>query len=267
MAAFRIDARWIWKGNIKLGASIASFATLAGNGTFHTKYGDVKGTCDGVCEHCGLISDGSKIPPCYVFKAYKRYTSRKDGSCSVIDGHARNTLSIMTDPDLSFRQLSDALSRKKTPITACRYSESGEIPKGEIGKVVFRYMCRTASEHPELPFYIYTKRYDVVIPALLNGEVPINLVVLFSVWHEQGAMEFLTVAHLPNVKAFVYCDKNSDPVNGWDEEEYAKIGIMIQTWCMAYKAKGKMNHDVTCDKCQKCFNHRNCHKVIACWDH
>lgn len=249
-----VDARWNYNGNMKVG-NIATWSTLASDRMFETEYGLVQGTCSGCCESCGKAKEGKKRPPCYVFKSYRRK--------SVINGHARNTISIREDPDLAFRQLSDSLSRKRIPVLAARFDQSGEIENG----MVFRYMCRTAAEHADIPFYIYTKKYNIVVPALLNREVPENLVVLFSIWHEQGAKEFLMVAHLKNVKAFVYCDKNKDKVNGWGIEEYAEIGIVIQTFCKAYDLKGKMNHAVTCDKCQKCFNHRNCHKIIATWDH
>ena len=250
-----VDARWYFKGNIKVG-NIPTFSTLPSDREFVTeKYGTVKGTCTAdCCEHCGRSVDG-KRPPCYVFKSH-RYPS-------VVEGQARNTLSIRNNTELAFAQLSGQLSRKRKPVTAARFDQSGEIEN----KPQFRGMCRVADDNKNIPIYVYSKKYGIIIPALLNGEVPKNFCVLISIWHEQGIKEYLSVAHLPNVKAFVYCDKNSDPINGWGVEEYAAHGLNIQTFCMAYDTKGKMNHKVTCEKCKKCFN-RSCNaKCVGCWDH
>lgn len=249
-----VDARWNFKGNIKVG-KIATWSVLPSDITFVSKkYGDVKGTCGHHCEHCGHSLNG-KRPPCYVFKSH-RYPS-------VVDGQARNTLSIRNDPEKVREQLSSALSRKRNPIEAGRFDQSGELENETQLKV----QCDIAKDHPTIPFYTYTKNYDVVVPALLEGKVPKNLTILISIWHEQGIAEYLKVAHLPNVKAFVYCDINSDPVNGWGVEEYAKHGIVINTFCKAYGEDRKMNHSVTCDKCKKCFNRSAKAKVVGCYDH
>lgn len=248
------DARWNYRGNVKVG-NIATWSTLASDREFQTQYGPVCGTCTGCCGACGKAKEGKKRPPCYVFKSY-RYSN-------IIDGHARNTLSIRNNPELAFRQLSDSLSRKRIPIVAGRFDQSGEIENS----IQFAGMCMIAREHAKTPFYVYTKRYDVVIPALLAGLVPKNLTVLISIWHEIGIKEYLKVAHLPNVKAFVYCDYNSDPVNGWGVEEYAERGVYIQTFCKAYDESGKMNHNITCEKCKKCFNRSLKAKVVGCLDH
>jgi len=250
-----VDARWYYKGNIKVGSGIATFSKLMGDGFFETKYGVVQGSCPSeCCEHCGHGEDG-KRPPCYVGKSY-RYPS-------VIEGHARNTISVRNNPELAYNQLSKSMKRKRKKPVAGRYDQSGEIMFDED----FFGMCNVARENDYMPFYVYSKRYDVVIPALLAGLVPKNLTVLISIWHEQGIEEYKKVAHLPNVKAFVYCDKNSDPINGWGVEEYALHGIIIQTFCGAYDEKGKMNHNITCEKCRKCFNRSIKAKVIGCLDH
>ena len=252
-ATMVVDARWYYNGNIKVG-NIATFSKLPGDMEYNTKYGKVTGTCGECCEHCGRWTNG-KRPPCYVYKSH-RYPS-------VIDSQARNTLSVINDCELAFRQLSDSLKRKRKKPVAGRYDQSGEV----IGTSEYHGMCSVAIDHKDMPFYLYTKKYGVVVPMLLNGEAPNNFITLISIWHEQGIDEYLKVAHLPNVKAFVYCDKNKDAINGWGVEEYAQHGIIIQTFCGAYDIKGKMNHNVTCDICKKCFN-RSCKaKVIGTWDH
>lgn len=257
-----VDARWNFNGNIKVG-NIATWSTLPGDEMFVSEhYGMVMGTCGECCKHCGHSING-KRPPCFVFKSHR--------FPSVVDSQARNTLSIRNNPELAYQQLSDSLSRKKNPIFAGRFDQSGEIEK----ESQHEGMCKVAEDHENTPFFIYSKKYGVIIPRLLNGDVPMNFTHNISIWHEQGIEEFLQVAHLPNVKAFVYCDKNTDPINGWGEEEYAAHGIFIETWCKAYGMDGKMNHNITCDKCRKCFNMikngkpvvRKNTKVIGCWSH
>ena len=248
-----VDARWNFNGNIKVG-NIATWSTLPGDGEFTSKYGTVKGTCSNCCEFCGHSKNG-KRPPCYVFKSH-RYPS-------VVEGQSRNTLSIRNNPELAFHQLSMALSRKRKPVLAARFDQSGEIEN----KIQHNGMISVAKDHMGTPFYIYTKKYGVVVPTLLNKEVPENFFHLISIWHTQGIAEYLKVAHLPNVKAFVYCDKNSDSENGWGPEEYANHGIIIQTFCKAYGMDGKMDHNITCDKCRKCFVGTKGTKVIGTWDH
>ena len=102
---------------------------------------------------------------------------------------------------------------------------------------------------------------------MLENGAPENFTTLISIWHEQGIEAYKKLEHLPNVKAFVYCDKNSDPLNGWGPAKYLAHGIDIQTFCHAYDPKGHLNHDVTCDICKKCFNRAAGCKVVGCWDH
>ena len=249
-----VDCRWFFDGNIKVG-NIPTLSQLPGDKEYVTKYGIVKGTCGDCCEHCGRCEEGKKRPPCYVFKSHR--------FPDVIESQARNTISIRNDVKKSFRQLSDALKRKRKKPVAARFDQSGEIERSEV----YDGMNETAKENKEIEFYVYTKKYSIVIPKLLNGETQKNLCTLISIWHEQGIAEYLKVAHLPNVKAFVYCDKNTDPVNGWGVEEYAKHGIYIQTFCKAYGLDGKMNHSIVCEKCKKCFNRSKKCKVIGTWDH
>ena len=155
------------------------------------------------------------------------------------------------------------MNRKRIPFEQIRLNQSGEIENKEQ----FEMFCRLAAIHSESEFYIYTKAYEIAVPALLAGIVPKNLTVLISIWHEFGIEEYKKVAHLENVKAFVYVDHNKDVVNGWTINDYKKLGIIITTMCGAYDIHGKMNHDITCEKCKKCFNRLNSCKVIGCLAH
>lgn len=246
-------AKIVGGGNIKLGNTIGTWSTLFGDAVYDTPFGKVQGTCGHHCEHCGQSVNG-KRPPCYVAKSY-RYGS-------VIKRHAENTVAMRKDVWKCFKDLHGQLTRKRNKFVYVRIDQSGELETIEQLKG-WEWL---AEEHRETTFYIYTKAYAIVLPELLNGNVPKNLVVLISIWHEQGIDAYKTVKHLTNVKAFVYMDKNSNP-DGWWYEEYAAHGIEIQTICKAYDEKGKMNHDITCDKCKKCIACRKNTKVIGCFDH
>ncbi len=232
-----IRARFTSNGNIKLGKKMGVWSTLMGDDTYNVKINgvpvSVKGTCGGHCAGC----KGN----CYVKKSY-RYPS-------VVLGHARNTLAIR-NTEKCFQDLDGQLNRKRVPFEQIRIDQSGEIENKEQ----FAMWCTLAAKHPETVFYIYTKNYDVVIPALLAGNVPENMTVLISIWHKFGVNEFEKVKNLPNVKAFVYDDNY-------------KYGFVIDTYCKAYDEHGKLDHNITCDKCKKCFNRLNNCKVIGCKAH
>ena len=232
-----IKAKWYKKGNVKVG-SLWTFSLLMGCRVYDTVYGRVKGTCGDHCKYCEK--------KCYVKKSY-RYLS-------VILSHARNTLAIRQDPEKAAADLSKQIQRARKLPCACRFHQSGEI---ETLMQLLAY-ARVAKENPGMTFYIYSKAYNIVVPALLAGLIPNNLVVLISVWHEQGIKEYKRVEHMENVKAFVYDDHDFD---------YAAAGLDIQTYCHAYDAEGKLDHNVTCDKCRKCFNKLMSCKVIGCYDH
>lgn len=229
-------SKWNKKGNIKVGNAMWTYSTLKGNEPIYIKALDayVVGTCGKHCDGCS--------GKCYVNKSY-RYDSVKLG-------HARNTIAMREDVKQVVEDLHQQIERAKNKPLICRMNQSGEIENIEVLDI--------AKLHPEIQFFIYTKNFDAIIPALLNGEIPGNMTVLISIWHEYGIKEFNKVKHLPNVKAFVYDDQTFN---------YADAGLDIQTYCKAYDIDGKMNHEITCDKCRKCFDRLGCHKVVGCYDH
>lgn len=245
----RFKVRYGRAGNIKVGldGNIATWSVLKGSKDYYIPELNmyVKGTCGHYCKFC----EG----PCYVEKSYKRWTKKETGECSVKKGHAINTLAMREDINQCYIDLHNQIKRAKNPFKIIRINQSGEIENEDQ----LEMHCKLADDFPKVDSYIYTKAYDIVIPHLLEGRVPENLTVLISIWHEQGIEEYNKVKHLSNVKAFVYID-------GFD---YAAHGLEIQTMCMAYNEKGKMNHEVTCDKCKKCFNRSAFCKIIGCYDH
>lgn len=243
-AGHKVRYHFCKSGNTKLGKTMWTFSKTYSDQAFYVESfkGYITGSCIGYCDGCRKA--------CYVAKSY-RYGS-------VIKGHAINTCGMRYDfeklcADLR-GQLARACKANKAP-EYVRIDQSGELMSAEEFNLLW---CALAEEFPNVKFYVYTKAYDIVIPALLAGRVPGNLTVLISVWHEYGIREFFTVAHLPNVKAFVYDDKQFD---------YSVYGLARQTECKAYDEKGKLDHNVTCDKCQKCMNRLSCHKVIFCNEH
>lgn len=225
-------------GNIKVGR-IWTWSTLMGNINWYIeKLGcSVCGTCGNHCQGC--------MSACYVRKSY-RYSSVKYG-------HARNTLSLRLYPQETLEKLDGFIVRAKNKPDVIRINQSGEIES----LAQFRIWKELASRHPEIKFYLYTKAFDIVIDELLTEDTPSNLTVLISIWHESGITEFRAVEHLKNVKAFVYDD-------GFD---YSAFGLEIQTYCKAYGENGKLNKEITCQKCKKCFNRSASHKVIGCLEH
>lgn len=239
-ATFRRD------GNIKLG-NIAEWATTQGDEEMEINYNGfhamVKGTCEGRCDGCKKA--------CYVNKATNRYQS-------VRYGYAINTLLMRENIEKLYTMLRNQIARAKKPFEIIRIHVSGEFEQGVNGLNEWKMFERLASDFPNITFYTYTKAYEIAIPRLLAGNVPSNMIVNISVWENQGIKEFDTVKHLPNVKAYVYYDRK----NRFD---YLGNGIKFDAWCKAYDIHGKMDHDITCDKCRKCFdNHSKC---IGCFDH
>lgn len=223
------------KGNIKLGLML-TYSKLMGNDTFNTKYGEVIGSCGKHCEGCKNA--------CYVKKSY-RYPS-------VIDSHARNTQAFRTDLEGSFKALREQLSRKRKHVDVVRINQSGEIESVlELAKWI-----ELSRDFPTTEFYLYTKNFEALNNIAFNPyiEIPSNFTVLISIWHEYGIEEYKALCEKPYIKAFAYMD-------GFDYESH---GLKIETTCKAYE-NGKLNHEITCDKCKKCFS--KSFKVIGCEDH
>lgn len=230
-------------GNIKLG-NTWNFSTVYGDEIKTIFFNGVKYEAAGTCgKHCkGCKND------CYVKKSY-RYPS-------VVYSHIRNTIAIRTNPAAAFNDLETAIEKAKIKPDIIRINQSGELEN----KSMLAGWCKMAAKYPNIKFWLYSKAYNIIIPALLAGEVPENMTVLISIWHNFGIKEFNKVRHLNNVKAFVYDD-------GYN---YQEKNIEIQTYCKAYTMQnGKMtlNHNITCDRCKKCFNRSAGCKIIGSLPH
>lgn len=223
------------KGNIKTGKML-TWSKLYGDTPVYSAYLDMTatGSCGGFCAGCSKI--------CYVSKSY-RYPS-------VIVRHLINTVSMRYAIHEVFSKLDADLSRTKFDII--RIHQSGELES----ELEFLQWCELGKKHPGKIFFLYTKAYDYVEKALKAGRVPLNVIVNISVYHEQGIDVFFRLKHLVNVHAFVIDD-------GFD---YGTFGLYETTRCNAYK-DGKLDHNITCDKCKKCFSLYDFAKVIFCAEH
>lgn len=234
---------FIKNGNIKIG-KLWSFNKLAGAGVI----GGCLGTCGKYCTGC-YNAENPKKSPCYVFGSYVRYGFEKS---TVVQSHIKNTVAIRENIDKAFNDLYLQIKRARNKPQAVRIHSSGEIC--EVKELYL--WADLASKFPEIPFYVYTKAFDIVDLYFQKGfALPSNFYLNISIWHEVGIDCYNRWKDKRNVRAFVYDD-------GFD---YSKYGLDVKYHCPAYNAKGKMDHRFTCDKCKVCFSKRNA--VCACYDH
>ena len=227
-------------GNIKLGNNplFGSWSTMKGGDDEIRYVKKYDGSCSGTCGDCAIACTNS----CYVNTSY-RYGS-------VIQRHAINATYIKENLSLTFKILDEQLTHKKDKFEIIRINQSGEL----TGYKDLKLWVDLASKHPETLFYVYTKNYKAV-KKLIDSKVkaPDTFTILISVWHKQGVKEFKKWKDLSYIKAFVYDD--------------GQMFIKPQTYCKAYDDKGKLDHNVSCEKCKKCFNRNESHKIIACKSH
>lgn len=236
-------ARFVKNGNIKIGNTMWSWNKLAGKG----EIAGCKGTCGEHCNGCYNIEDPRKSP-CYVFKSYNIYGW--DHS-SVVKGHVRNTKVMRENIDKAFNDIRLQLKRAKKKPSAVRIHAAGELETVHE----LRGWIETAKMTPDIPFYIYTKAYEVLDEVLSTMDViPQNFFINVSIWHENGISLYNKWRHLDCIRAFVYDD-------GYDYSELIKMDC----YCPAYDKNGKLSHELTCDKCRICFQKKA--KVCGCYSH
>ena len=238
-------ARMVKNGNIKLGQTMWTWNKLAGNGTI----AGCKGTCGQHCNGC-YNAENPRKSPCYVFKSYNIYGW--DHS-SVVRGHVRNTNVMSNDINHAFSDIRLQLARAKKRPSAVRIHASGELESVQE----LREWIKTAEMFPEIPFYVYTKAYEIldeVLSEMSNDTMPSNMFINVSIWHENGIDTYNKWKHLDCVRAFVYDD-------GYDYGDKLKIDC----YCPAYDKNGKLHHDLTCDKCKICFQSKA--KACGCYNH
>ena len=238
-------ARMVKNGNIKIGRTMWSWNKLAGSG----KIAGCKGTCGQHCKGCYDVKNPKKSP-CYVFKSYNLYGW--DHS-SVVKGHIRNTNIMRGDINRAFSEIQLQLKRAKKKPSAVRIHASGELESAQE----LRKWIETAAIFSDIPFYMYTKAYDILDEVLSensNDTIPKNFFINVSIWHNNGIETYNRWKHLDCIRAFVYDD-------GYDYRDALKIDC----YCPAYDENGKLHHDLTCDRCKICFQCKA--KVCGCYNH
>ena len=239
------EARFVKDGNIKIG-KMWSWNKLAGSG----EIAGCKGTCGEHCKGC-YNAQNPKKSPCYVFKSYVQYGWEKS---TVVKGHVRNTLVMRNNTTKAFEDIQAQLKRARKKPVAVRVHASGEI---ETAEELAKWL-ETAKLSPSIPFYVYTKAYNIVDKVLTDtdpADLPKNFFINISIWHDNGIETYNKWKHLSCIRAFVYDDGQ------YDYSDKLKINC----YCPAYDKKGKLNHDLTCDACKICFQEKA--KVCGCYDH
>lgn len=231
-------------GNIKIGR-MWSWNKLAGSGIL----AGCKGTCGKHCVGC-YDAENPKKSSCYVFKSY---VLRGWETSTIVQGHVRNTNIMRNNIDQAFEEIRLQIKRAKNKPTALRIHASGEL---ETAKELKEWI-KTAAMFNSIAFYVYTKSYEIldeVLTDMNENEIPSNFFINVSIWHEEGVGCYNKWKHLDCIRAFVYDD-------GYDYEDKLKMDCH----CPAYDKKGKLSHDLTCDKCKICFQKKA--KVCGCYDH
>lgn len=220
------------KGNSKLGKGVYAFNLLPGAEPLSTKtkgkLTDIRGTCGGCCDGCENY--------CYAVRDAKLYHN------TVIPSVAKNTLIMRNDMDGCFKQLKEQLVSKKANIL--RYHSSGEIETYDQ----LLHMVRLATEMPQVKFYFYTKRFNILENYLKrNDKLPDNLVANVSEW--KGNTKGYK---LDGLNVFMYDD-------GTDQRMKSIVH------CPAVDAKGHKT-GVTCSQCGRCFSN-NAGLITAVYAH
>ena len=200
---------------------------------------DCKGTCSSVdCSQCG------KRNVCYAIDSYVQYPA-------VTVNRVENTMQLREDIDKHFEDIKQAIIKNKIEIL--RYTESGEIENYQH----FLKLVGLANDMPNVLVYAYTKNYEVLREYFNKGnELPKNLVMLISVWGDQGVREYEEFKPHENIKCFA-----------------VKSDIKVDAMCPAYRkdenGKVKRVHSdaVKCGNCGLCTGKHPSVKVIGCVEH
>lgn len=207
-------------GNDKVGRGIYCVNLLAGNTPLFKKNGkqltNVSGVCGDQCEKCGCKDK------CYAIRQQIFRSSERN-----LATWSDNTILATQDTERFFIELREYLNREV--IGAVRYHAMGEIPSYEylVG------MIEVANEFPNVKFYTYTKRYDLVESVYGVMPFPDNLVINMSIWHKN----YDNPLGFPE---FIYDDGT--------EEDVARL-----PHCPAVDKNGHET-GMTCSACKRCMN-------------
>lgn len=204
-------------GNKKVGKGIYCINLLSGDEPLTLKNGfqltNISGTCEGCCEHCKK--------DCYAIRNQK-FRSTEENLIS----WSENTLLAKQFPDQFFIDIQTFLDRSL--VCAIRFHSFGEIPSFEY----LLKMIEIANNNPFVRFYTYTKRYEWLEQVLKEQELPQNLVINVSIWHNNYSNPY-------NLPEFIY-DDHTDP------------SLENIPHCPAVDKNGHET-GVTCAMCKRCI--------------
>ena len=175
-------------GNKKVGKGIYCINLLSGDKPLSLNNGiqltNISGTCQGCCESCKK--------DCYAIRNQKFRSTTEN-----LKAWSENTLLAKEFPEQFFYEIQTFLNRSM--ICAIRFHSFGEIPSFEY----LLKMIELAENNPFVQFYTYTKRYEWIEQVLKSQDLPRNLVINVSVWHNNYNNPY-------NLPEFIY-DDHTDP--------------------------------------------------------
>ena len=221
--------------NGKLG-NIPQFNTLPGDEPLKLSNGqtlcNIKGTCGTACKDCKSS--------CYAVRAALYHNN------SVIPAWGRNTVIMRNDPEKVKSEINEYC--RKNIVKYFRFHTSGELESSEQ----LELYCDICNDNPDVIFYIYTKRFDVLTEYFLNHPVPDNFIVNLSEWHG-NISDYLKNDVYEGVRGEVEEIFSKFNVFSYDDGNSSMEGL---THCPAIDKTGHET-GVTCAQCRRCMKRGN----------
>ncbi len=218
--------------NIKLG-NIPQFNTLPGDEPLTFANGqqivNIKGTCGSCCKDCKSA--------CYAIRSTVYHNN------SVVPAWGRNTVILRNDPQKVRTEIKEFCT--KNIVKYFRFHTSGELENEEQLKLY----CDICKDNPDVVFYIYTKRFDLIANYFIDSSVPENFVINLSEWH--GNIEkFINTEVQPSCQDKVRDLFNSLNIFFYDDNTDERF--VGAAHCPAIDRDGHET-GVTCAQCRRCM--------------
>lgn len=221
----------ISRGNAKVG-NIPQFNTLPGDELLTLASGQVLtnivGTCGGHCSDCKSS--------CYAIRSAKFHHK------SVIRAWAQNTVILRNDPEKIKNEIGEYC--KKNIVKFFRFHTSGELES--INQLIL--YCEICTENPDVNFYIYTKRFDLIEEHFVknHNQLPENFIINLSEWHE-NIMKYI---YSPNENTRRFFSRLN--IFAFDDHTKESVFASNLTHCPAVDRYGHET-GVTCAQCRRCM--------------
>jgi hypothetical protein len=220
--------------NGKLG-NIPQFNTLPGDEPLKLGSGkvltNIVGTCGNCCADCKTT--------CYAVRAATYHHN------SVVPAWGRNTVILRNEPEKVLREITEFC--QKNVVKYFRFHTAGELEH----TAQLELYCEICRANPDVIFYIYTKRFDLLAGLFLSGkyEIPENFVINLSEWHgnlqkfidDNDGSAGQIKALFDKMNVFAFDDKT---------ENSAYAATLVH--CPAIDNTGHET-GVTCAQCRRCM--------------